>query len=246
VWNGETVAREYGKMGKSLKNIVTPDEMYDEFGADTFRLYEMSMGPLDASRPWNTRDVVGMQRFVQRLWRNAVNEDTGESIVNDGPAPDELRRALHRTIAGVDADMDGLRFNTAIAKLIELNNALTQHVNTAGTSPREVVTAMAQMVSPLCPHIGEELWRRLGNQGSVTYVPFPAADPALLVEDSVEVPVQVNGKVRARITVPAGADEAEHLAAALADDKVQAALGGKDPVKTIVVPGRTVNLVIGK
>ena len=246
VWNGETVAREYGKMGKSLKNIVTPDEMYDEFGADTFRLYEMSMGPLDASRPWNTRDVVGMQRFVQRLWRNAVNEDTGESIVNDGPAPDELRRALHRTIAGVDADMDGLRFNTAIAKLIELNNALTQHVNTAGTSPREVVTAMAQMVSPLCPHIGEELWRRLGNQGSVTYVPFPAADPALLVEDSVEVPVQVNGKVRARITVPAGAGEAEHLAAALADDKVQAALGGKDPVKTIVVPGRTVNLVIGK
>ncbi|MEY4045116.1 MAG: leucyl-tRNA synthetase, partial [Actinomycetota bacterium] len=246
MWNGETVAREYGKMGKSLKNIVTPDEMYDEFGADTFRLYEMSMGPLDASRPWNTRDVVGMQRFVQRLWRNAVNEDTGESIVNDGPAPDELRRALHRTIAGVDADMDGLRFNTAIAKLIELNNALTQHVNTAGTSPREVVTAMAQMVSPLCPHIGEELWRRLGNQGSVTYVPFPAADAALLVEDSVEVPVQVNGKVRARITVPAGAGEAEHLAAALADDKVQAALGGKDPVKTIVVPGRTVNLVIGK
>ena len=245
-FDGEEVAREYGKMGKSLKNIVTPDEMYDEFGADTFRLYEMSMGPLDASRPWNTRDVVGMQRFVQRLWRNAVNEDTGESIVNDGPAPNELRRALHRTIAGVDADMDGLRFNTAIAKLIELNNALTQHVNTAGTSPREVVTAMAQMVSPLCPHIGEELWRRLGNQGSVTYVPFPAADPALLVEDSVEVPVQVNGKVRARITVPAGADEAEHLAAALADDKVQAALGGKDPVKTIVVPGRTVNLVIGK
>jgi leucyl-tRNA synthetase len=105
---------------------------------------------------------------------------------------------------------------------------------------------MAQMVSPLCPHIGEELWRRLGNQGSVTYVPFPAADAALLVEDSVEVPVQVNGKVRARITVPAGAGEAEHLAAALADDKVQAALGGKDPVKTIVVPGRTVNLVIGK
>ena len=245
-WNGETVAREYGKMGKSLKNIVTPDEMYDEFGADTFRLYEMSMGPLDASRPWNTRDVVGMQRFVQRLWRNAVDEDTGASIVSDGDAPEGLRRALHRTIAGVDADMDGLRFNTAIAKLIELNNALTQHVNAHGSSPREVVAAMAQMLSPLCPHLGEELWHRLGNTGSVTYVPFPRADPALLVEDTVEVPVQVNGKVRSRITVAPSATEQEHLAAALADEKVQAALGGKDPVKTIVVPGRTVNLVVGK
>ena len=245
-WNGETVAREYGKMGKSLKNIVTPDEMYEEFGADTFRLYEMSMGPLDASRPWNTRDVVGMQRFAQRLWRNAVNEDTGESIVVDEEAPTELRRALHRTIVGVDADMENLRFNTAISKLIELNNALTQHVNSAGTSPREVVSAMAQMVSPLCPHIGEELWRRLGNDSTVTYEPFPAADPNLLVEDSVEVPVQVNGKVRSRISVAPDADEAAHLAAALADEKVIAALDGKQPVKTIVVPGRTVNLVIGK
>ena len=245
-WNGEPVTREYGKMGKSLKNIVTPDEMYEEFGADTFRLYEMAMGPLDASRPWNTRDVVGMQRFAQRLWRNAVDEDTGESIVVDDEAPTELRRALHRTIVGVDADMDGLRFNTAISKLIELNNALTQHVNATGTSPREVITAMAQMVSPLCPHIGEELWRRLGNGSTVTYEPFPVADAALLVEESVEVPVQVNGKVRARISIAPDADEATHLAVALADEKVIAALDGRQPLKTIVVPGRTVNLVIGK
>ena len=245
-WNGEPVTREYGKMGKSLKNVVTPDEMYDEFGADTFRLYEMSMGPLDASRPWNTRDVVGMQRFAQRLWRNAVDEDTGASIVDDSVAPDDLRRLLHRTIAGVDADMDGLRFNTAIAKLIELNNALTQHVTRAGTSPREVMEPLARMVAPLCPHLGEELWSRLGHAESLTYEPFPVADPALLEDDTVEVPVQVNGKVRARITVPAGADEAAHLAVAMADAKVLAALGGKDPVKTIVVPGRTVNLVVGK
>ena len=245
-WNGEPVTREYGKMGKSLKNVVTPDEMYDEFGADTFRLYEMSMGPLDASRPWNTRDVVGMQRFAQRLWRNAVDEDTGAPIVDDSPAPADLRRLLHRTIAGVDADMDGLRFNTAIAKLIELNNALTQHVNSTGTSPREVMEPLARMVAPLCPHLGEELWARLGHAASLTYEPFPAADPALLEDDTVEVPVQVNGKVRARITVPAGADEAAHLAVAMSDAKVIAALGGKDPIKTIVVPGRTVNLVVGK
>ncbi|MFM9131571.1 MAG: class I tRNA ligase family protein, partial [Actinomycetota bacterium] len=245
-WNGEPVTREHGKMGKSLKNVVTPDEMYDEFGADTFRLYEMSMGPLDASRPWNTRDVVGMQRFAQRLWRNAVDEDTGAPIVDDSPAPADLRRLLHRTIAGVDADMDGLRFNTAIAKLIELNNALTQLVNSTGTSPREVMEPLARMVAPLCPHLGEELWARLGHAASLTYESFPAADPALLEDDTVEVPVQVNGKVRARITVPAGADEAAHLAVAMSDAKVITALGGKDPIKTIVVPGRTVNLVVGK
>ncbi|MFM8689484.1 MAG: leucine--tRNA ligase, partial [Acidimicrobiaceae bacterium] len=115
-FEGETVVREYGKMGKSLKNIVTPDEMYDEFGADTFRLYEMSTGPLDASRPWNTRDVVGMQRFLQRTWRNMVNEETNELHVSDESAPVELRRALHRCIDGVRQDMENLRFNTAISK----------------------------------------------------------------------------------------------------------------------------------
>ncbi|NBO54374.1 MAG: leucine--tRNA ligase, partial [Actinobacteria bacterium] len=120
-WNDEPVTREYGKMGKSLKNIVTPDEMYEEYGADTFRLYEMSMGPLEASRPWNTRDVIGMQRFLQRLWRSVVDEDSGELRVTDTPAPLELRRLLHKTIEGVGNDMENLRFNTAIAKLIELN-----------------------------------------------------------------------------------------------------------------------------
>jgi leucyl-tRNA synthetase len=243
-WNNEPVAREYGKMGKSLKNVVTPDEMYDEFGADTFRLYEMAMGPLDASRPWNTRDVVGMQRFLQRLWRNVVNEDTGELIVTDDNAPEELLRHLHRTIAGVESDMVGLRFNTVIAKLIEFNNALTQHVNSAGTTPRQLIEPIVQMLSPLCPHLAEEMWARLGHTTTVTYVPFPVADPALLVEDSIEVPVQVNGKVRGRITIAPGADEAAHLAAALAVDNVASALEGKTIVKNVVIPGRTVNIVV--
>jgi leucyl-tRNA synthetase len=243
-WNGETVAREYGKMGKSLKNIVTPDEMYDEFGADTFRLYEMAMGPLDASRPWNTRDVIGMQRFLQRLWRNVVNEDTGELIVNEEAAPEELLRHLHRTMVGVESDMDGLRFNTAIAKLIEFNNALTVHVTANGSTPRVVAEPLVQMLSPLCPHLTEELWSQLGHSETVTYVPFPKADPALLVEDSIEVPVQVNGKVRGRIRVAPDADEATHLALAMAQENVIAALEGKTPVKTIVIPGRTVNIVV--
>ena len=243
-FEGEKVAREYGKMGKSLKNIVTPDEMYDEYGADTFRLYEMSMGPLEASRPWNTRDVVGMQRFLQRVWRNLVDEDTGELRVSDSTTPDELRRLLHRTIEGVRADMDNLRFNTAIAKLIELNNALTQEVTRSGSTPREVADSLVQMLSPLCPHLAEELWSRLGHSGSITFVSFPVPDPSLLVDDSVEYPVQINGKVRARISAPADADQAAVQAIALADDKVVAALAGAAPKKVIVVPGRMVNLVV--
>lgn len=243
-WNSEPVTREYGKMGKSLKNIVTPDEMYEEFGADTFRLYEMAMGPLDASRPWNTRDVVGMQRFLQRLWRNIVDEDSGELIVVNQDAPTELLKHLHRTIAGVEADMSHLRFNTVIAKLIEFNNALTQHVTTHKTSPRQLVEPLVQMLSPLCPHISEELWSRLGHSTTVTYEPFPVADPSLLVQDSIEVPVQVNGKVRGRITIAPTADEAAHIAAAMEVENVVAALEGKTPVKTIVIPGRTVNIVI--
>jgi len=243
-YEGEEVAREYGKMGKSLKNIVTPDEMYDEFGADTFRLYEMSMGPLEASRPWNTRDVVGMQRFLQRVWRNLVDEESGAVKVADVVAPDDLRRLLHRTIEGVRVDMDNLRFNTAIAKLIELNNALTQEVARSGATPREVADALVQMLSPLCPHLGEELWEKLGHDGSISYRPFPVADPTLLTDDTVEYPVQVNGKVRARVVVPADADRSAVQAIALADDKVLAALGGATPKKVIVVPGRMVNLVV--
>ena len=243
-YDGEVVAREYGKMGKSLKNIVTPDEMYDEFGADTFRLYEMSMGPLEASRPWNTRDVVGMQRFLQRLWRNLVDEDSGEFRVSDVRPSDDLRRLLHRTIDGVRSDMNGLRFNTAIAKLIELNNALTQEVAKVGSCSREVAEPLVQMLSPLCPHLAEELWARLGHEGTITYVPFPEADPSLLVDDTIEYPVQINGKVRTRVEVPADADREAIQALALADDKVIAALAGATPTKVIVVPGRMVNLVV--
>jgi len=243
-YNGETVSREYGKMGKSLKNVVTPDEMYEEYGADTFRLYEMAMGPLEASRPWNTRDVVGMQRFLQRLWRNIVDEDTGETVVSDDTVPDELLRHLHRTIAGVEADMEYLRFNTAISKLIEFNNALTQYVTAGHRAPRTVMESITQMLSPLCPHLAEEMWSRLGHNESVTYIPFPVADPALLVADTIEIPVQINGKVRSRINVSPSLTEDELLAAALADDKVQVALDGKTPFKTVVVPQRMVNLVI--
>jgi leucyl-tRNA synthetase len=243
-WNGEKVKREYGKMGKSLKNIVTPDEMYDEFGADTFRLYEMSTGPLEASRPWNTRDVVGMQRFLQRVWRNMVDEDTGELHVSDGAAPLALQRELHKAIHGVGNDLEHLRFNTAISKLIELNNVLTIYVNETGSTPREVAVQMTQMLSPLCPHMAEEIWQRLGRTESLTYMPFPKADPQMLVHDTIEIPVQVNGKMRSKLSVAADVSDDELRALALADEKVVQMLAGATPSKIIVVPKRLVNIVL--
>jgi leucyl-tRNA synthetase len=243
-FDGEEVAREYGKMGKSLKNIVTPDDMYAEYGADTFRLYEMSMGPLEASRPWNTRDVVGMQRFLQRVWRNIVDEDSGETRVTDESASDDIRRALHKCIDGVGTDMDNLRFNTAIAKLIELNNALTPFVTEHGACPREVAEPLAIMLSPLCPHIAEEIWHRLGHSTTITYQPFPVADASLLASDTIEIPVQINGKVKHRINVAVGADQAATKATAMADPKVQELLAGVTPKKEVIVPGRLVNFVL--
>jgi leucyl-tRNA synthetase len=232
-------------MGKSLKNAVAPDDIYRDYGADTLRLYEMFMGPLDASRPWNTADIVGVHRFLQRLWRNLVDEDTGELHVADAPADDETRRLLHRTIASVRDDMPNLRFNTAVARLFELNNHLTQVVQRDGAAPAEVAFAMVLMVAPLAPHIAEELWQRLGHESSLAYETFPAADPAWLVTEAVEIPVQVNGKVRARVAVAAGLDQAATEAAVRADAKVAELLAGKTERKVVVVPGRLVNFVVG-
>ena len=229
----EEVTRSYGKMGKSLKNSVTPDDMYEDYGADTLRLHEMFMGPLDQDRVWDTTAVVGSHRLLQRVWRNVIDEETDAVTVVDEPAGDDLRRVLHRTIAEVGADMDGLRFNTAIAKITELNNELTK---ADGPTPREVAEPLVLMLAPLVPHVAEELWARLGHETSVVYEAFPTADPSLLVEDTVEVPVQVNGKVRARVTVPAGADDDAMRQAALADPKVAELVGDEEPRKVIVVP----------
>ncbi|WP_280430734.1 leucine--tRNA ligase [Nocardia brasiliensis] len=235
------VFQEYGKIGKSLKNAVSPDEMYDLYGADTFRFYEMSMGPLDSSRPWATKDVVGAHRFLQRVWRLVVDEETGAVRVAElDPTPETLR-LLHKTIAGVDEDYAALRDNTAGAKLIELTNHLTKTYPDG--APRTVVEALVLMLAPLSPHIAEEMWERLGHNESLAHGPFPVADPALLVQESVEYPIQVNGKVRSRIQVPADADTAAIEAAALTDEKIAALLNGAAPRKLIVVPGRLINIV---
>jgi leucyl-tRNA synthetase len=242
-WNGQPVRREYGKMGKSLRNVVTPDEMCERYGADTFRLYEMSTGPMDVSRPWSTRDVVGSQRFLQRVWRNLVDERTGALRVTDAEPDDTTLRLLHRVIAGVHADLAALHYNTAAAKLIELNNHLTKTYAGAGV-PRSVAEPLVLMMAPLTPHVAEELWSRLGHEGSLAHGPFPVADERYLVSDSVEYPIQVNGKVRSRVTVPADAGTDVVQAAALADEKVAGMLDGREPRKVIVVPGRLVNVVV--
>ncbi|HUF31616.1 MAG TPA: class I tRNA ligase family protein [Acidimicrobiales bacterium] len=242
---GAPVNREMGKMGKSLKNSVSPEDICRAYGTDTLRLYEMAMGPLDADRPWNARDIVGVHRFLQRLWRNVVDEETDALRVVETPAPDDLRRTLHRTIAGVADDMEGLRFNTAVAKLIELNNALGPVAREQGGAPREVAETMALLLAPLAPHVAEELWSRLGHTGSLVWADFPRADPALLVDETIELPVQVDGKVRARLVVAADAGQDELEAAALADERVRAALGDRTVRRVVVVPGRLVNVVAG-
>nr|QLJ97236.1 leucine--tRNA ligase [Micromonospora carbonacea] len=233
----EEVRREYGKMGKSLKNVVTPDDMCAAYGADTFRVYEMSMGPLEVSRPWETRAVVGSYRFLQRVWRAVVDEQTGAARVTDDPADPATRRLLHKVIDGVRGDMEGIRFNTAIAKLIELTNALTR----LPATPREVAEPLVLMLAPFAPHVAEELWRRLGHDTSLAYADFPVADPALLVAETVTYPVQINGKVRGRIEVAADASEDDVRTAAL--EAVAGALAGKEPRKVIVVKGRMVSVV---
>lgn len=237
---GEKVSRVLGKMGKSLKNAVTPDEICGEYGADTLRLYEMAMGPLDVSRPWDTRAVVGQYRLLQRLWRNVVDEESGEVTVVDTEPGEDTLRALHKAIDGVGGDMAAMRFNTAIAKVTELNNHLTK---AGGPLPRSVAEPLVLLVAPLAPHIAEELWRRLGHTESVVHQDFPVADPAYVVDETVTCVVQIKGKVRARLEISPSITDAELEALALADPAVVAALGGAGIRKVIVRAPKLVNIV---
>jgi leucyl-tRNA synthetase len=238
-WNGEAVNQEYGKMGKSLKNMVTPDDMYAEYGADTFRLYEMSMGPLDLSRPWETRAVVGSLRFLQRLWRNVVDEDTGEAVAVDDAMDEKTARLVARTIADVTDEYEGMRMNTAVAKLIVLNN----HLTTLDRVPKSALEPLVLMLAPVAPHVAEELWSRLGHAESLAFEPFPVADPAMLIEETVTAIVQVKGKVRAKLEVPADIGEADLQALALAAGPVEKILDGAEPRRVIVRAPSLVNVV---
>jgi leucyl-tRNA synthetase len=241
--HGRPVTARMGKMGKSLKNAVRPDHIIDTYGADTLRLYEMASGPLDADRPWDPHDIVGMHRFLQRLWRNVIDEHHGTAIVTDDPPPDRLRRALHATIDTVGRDLTELRFNTAIAHLTTLNNELAAVVRERGTCPREIVEPLVVMLAPFAPHIAEELWDRLGHPPSIADVGFPAADPAFVRTDDVELPVQVDGRTRGTVHVPADADEAVAVRAVRGDPRLGGYLADATVQRVIYVPGRIINLV---
>ncbi|MFC9267463.1 leucine--tRNA ligase [Streptomyces zhihengii] len=240
-FEGEQVKRELGKMGKSLKNAVTPEAICAEYGADTLRLYEMAMGPLDVSRPWDTRAVVGQYRLLQRVWRNIVDEATGEVTVVDTEPDEDTLRALHKAIDGAGQDLAAMRFNTAIAKITELNNHLTK---TAAPLSRSVAESLVLLMAPLAPHIAEELWHRLGRTGSVVHASFPVADPAYVVDESVTCVVQIKGKVKARLEVPPTISDADLESLALGEPAVVAALGGAAVRKVIVRAPKLVNIVI--
>ncbi len=237
------VARSY-KMSKSRGNVVNPDAVVEEYGADALRLYEMFMGPLEATKPWSMAGVSGVRGFLERAWRLIVDERSEQlqlnAAVQDAEPSAEQLRVLHRTIEGVTRDIESLAFNTAIAKMMEFVNHFTRE----STRPRAVLESFVLLLSPFAPHLAEELWQLLGHSASLAYEDWPVFDPGLIKEDTIEIPVQVNGKVRARVQVPAESSKDAIADAASNDERLAQLLEGKTIVKTIVVPGRLVNFVV--
>ncbi|HMO50169.1 MAG TPA: leucine--tRNA ligase [Kiritimatiellia bacterium] len=240
---GMILGEDNQKMSKSRGNVINPDHVVKEYGADSLRLYEMFMGPLEQSKPWNMRGVEGVFRFLGRVWRLVVDEETDrldDRLTDAEPSPEQWK-ALHQTIKKVTEDIEGMRYNTAIAAMMEfLNEAYKWEAR-----PRGIVEPFILLLSPFAPHLGEELWSRLGSRESLAYQPWPAYRPEYLIEDTVEIAVQVNGKLRGRVVAPRGADPATVLAMAKAEESVRPHLEGKTIRKEIHVPDRLVNVVAG-
>jgi len=231
------------KMSKSRGNVVNPDEVVADFGADSLRLYELFLGPIDKEAPWTTEGILGVFRFLQRAWRMLVDEDApGEPVrtLQQGDGTPDQQRLVATTVQGVSDDIEAMRFNTAISKLM----VFVRDVGRETPIARGAADAFVRLLAPFAPHIAEELWQKIGHPESISYAPWPVADPAMLLADTVMIAVQVNGKRRAEVEVPAQADEEAVRAAALANENVQRHLEGKTPRKVIVVKGRLVNIVI--
>ncbi|MGB0740221.1 MAG: leucine--tRNA ligase, partial [Planctomycetaceae bacterium] len=231
------------KMSKSRGNVVNPEEVVEQRGADALRLYEMFMGPLEQVKPWQTSGVEGVYRFLGRVWRLIIDDRAEQNQLDAAvteDAPDEnQQRMLHKTIKAVSEDVERLSFNTAISRMMEYTNFLYEQ----STRSRQLLEPLVLLLSPFAPHISEELWNALGHDQTLAYEAWPAWDESLLVESTVEIPVQVCGKLRGRITVAADADSAQMQAAAEADPGVQKHLEGKTVIKVIAVPGKMVNFV---
>jgi leucyl-tRNA synthetase len=232
-------------MSKSRGNVINPDIVVDQFGADSLRLYEMFMGPLEAVKPWSMKGVEGVSRFLGRVWRMIVDE-LNESEVGLNPAVKDVAptaaqlRVLHRTIKAVTRDVESLGFNTAISRMMEfVNEFLAMDVR-----PKSAFEPFVLLLSPFAPHIAEELWEVLGHDKSLAYEPWPTHDEKYLTETDVEIPVQLNGKLRGKITVPVGSDQEAIETAARSDATIAAQLEGKTIVKTVVIPGKMMNFVV--
>lgn len=237
---GEELTVSQAKMSKSLGNVVNPDQVVDEVGADSLRLYEMFMGPLAEGKVWDTHGINGVYRLLRRVWTLVCGAEETGARRDLAAAPDPaVEKALHRALKQVGDDIEGLRFNTAIAALMGMMNEVEGRSLTRGQA--ELLTLM---LAPLAPHIAEELWQRLGHAQSLAWEPWPNPDPAWLRDDTVQLPVQVNGRLRGVLTLPAGASAAQAEKAALAEPKVLASLEGKPPKKVIVIPGKMVSIVV--
>jgi len=234
------------KMSKSRGNVVNPDDVVAEYGADALRMYEMFMGPLEQVKPWSMSGVEGVYRFLGRVWRLFADDRADDvrlnTAVQDVAPTDDQVRLLHKTIKAVTEDIEKLSFNTAISRMMEFTNELTA----CAARPRAVLEPFVLVLSPFAPHLAEELWSLLGHSQTLAYEPWPQFDASKLVADEIELPVQISGKVRARIQVPAGADQQTIERIAMADATVQQQLAGKSVVKIVIVPGRMVNIVLGK
>ncbi len=248
------------KMSKARGNVVNPDDVVRDYGADSLRLFEMFMGPLEAVKPWSTAGVVGVRGFLDRVWRLIVDEkaptsDRGDSsstlttgqgfgvlnaAVQDVAPTEEQNRTLHKTIKQVTSDIQRMEFNTAIARMMEFTNFFTKET----VRPREVLEKFVLILSPFAPHLAEELWQLLGHDKSLAYEPWPTFDEALTQDAEIEIPVQILGKLRSKVVVPAGSDQATIVTAARADARIAELLTDKEVIKTIVVPGKLVNFVV--
>jgi leucyl-tRNA synthetase len=237
VHQGMILGENNEKMSKARGNVVNPDDIVRDYGADSLRVYEMFMGPLEQVKPWQTSGMEGARRFLERTWNLATGP------LADAPAAfdDATQRLVHKTIRKVTHDIEALRFNTAISAMM----ILVRHLGGLPHVPRAAATALALLVSPFAPHLGEELWSRLGHDASLTYEPWPQFDPELVREDTVEIGVQVNGKLRGVIKLAVDADEAAAREAALAEPRVAASLEGKTLKKLIYVKGKIVNFIVG-
>ncbi len=230
------------KMSKSLKNVVNPDDIIKRYGADAFRLYEMFMGPLREVKPWNTEGVEGVYRFLHRVWKLIVNTQTGELCeeISAEPLPVDAERLLHQTIKKVTEDIESLSYNTAISQLMIFVNEFSR----LQKRNRQAIETLVLLLSPMAPHIAEELWQRLGHTDTLAYSPWPQFEPEKLKIANIEIVVQINGKPRVRLQIPAAASQTEMLELALADAAVQEQFAGRMVVKKIAVPGRLVNFVL--